>query len=86
MPSMFEVKIPIVLLHRLTSQFILKLREVKLLSQGHTAELVEWDLSPASGRCLTGEALAKQCAETVMGKWPHGSAKEAPSPTAALIC
>jgi len=37
--SMLEVKIPTTLLHRVNSHFTLKLREVKLLSQGHTAQI-----------------------------------------------
>ena len=89
MLSMFEVKIPTTLLHRVNSHFTLKLREVKLLSQGHTAEPVEWDLSLISGRHLAGEALARQCAETVMGtlgKWPHGSGQEPLSQAPAPIC
>lgn len=86
---MFEVKIPITFLHRVNSHLTLKLREVKLLSQSHTVEPVEWSLSPFLGTYLARQSLARQCAEIMMGtlgKRPHGSAKEALSPAPARFC
>lgn len=64
---MFEVKIPITFLHRVNSHLTLKLREVKLLSQSHTVEPVEWSLSPFLGTYLVRQSLARQCAEMMMG-------------------
>ena len=55
---MFEVKIPITFLHRVNPHLTLKLREVKLLSQSHTVEPVEWSLSPFLGTYLVRESLA----------------------------
>lgn len=55
---MFEVKIPITFLHGVNPHLTLKLREVKLLSQSHTVEPVEWRLNPFLGTYLVRESLA----------------------------